>query len=80
MGGVRKCQFLLIYSTIYEYIDGWVGGWMDGPKKGQKHADVIYGWSSSLMSSETITITSMFSLGKTEHFLKIIIDLFLHFL
>ena len=53
---------------------------MDGPTKGQKHADMIYGRSSSLMSSETITITSMFSLGKNEHFFKMMIDFFLHFL
>ena len=53
---------------------------MDGPTKGQKHADMIYGWSPSLMSSETITITSMFSLGKNEHFFKMMIDFFLHFL
>ena len=26
--GSEKWQFLLVYSTIYEYIDGWVGGWM----------------------------------------------------
>ena len=77
--GSEKWQFLLVYSTIYEYIDGWVGGWM-GPTKGQKHADMIYGWSPSLMSSETITITSMFSLGKNEHFFKMMIDFFLHFL
>ena len=35
MGGVRKWQFSLIYSTIYADVGGWVG------LKSQKHADVI---------------------------------------
>ena len=39
VGGVRKWQFLLIYSTIYADVSGWVG------VKSQKHADVILEWS-----------------------------------
>ena len=34
VGGVRKWQFLLIYSTIYADVGGWA-------YKSQKHADVI---------------------------------------
>ena len=38
MGGVRKLQFLLIYSTIYADVGGW-------DLKSQKQADVILEWS-----------------------------------
>ena len=57
-----------------------MGWWVDGPTKGQKHEDVIYGWSPSPMSSETITYASMLSLGKTEHFFRMMIDFFYIFL
>ena len=33
VGGVRKWQFLLIYSTINADVGGWVGGWVGGSKK-----------------------------------------------
>ena len=39
--GSEKWQFLLIYSTIYADIGG--------PKKGQKHAGIIYGWSTYII-------------------------------
>ena len=39
VSGVRKWQFLLIYSTVYADVGGWVG------LKSQKHADVILEWS-----------------------------------
>ena len=41
--GSEKWQFLLIYSFIYYDLGRWVGG----PKKDQKYADVIYGWSQT---------------------------------
>ena len=41
VSGVRKWQFLLIYSTIYADVGGWVG------LKNQNHADVILEWSLS---------------------------------
>ena len=44
MGGVRKLQFLLIYSTIYANVR-----WLGGPKKSQKHADVILEWSLTVV-------------------------------
>ena len=45
VGGVRKWQFLQIYSTIYADVGGWVGG----PKKAQKQADVILEWSLGII-------------------------------
>ena len=38
-GGVRKWQFLMIYSTVNHQRGGWVG------LKSQKHDDVILEWS-----------------------------------
>ena len=42
VGGVRKWQFLQIYSTIYADVGEWVG------LKCQKHADVILEWSHTI--------------------------------
>ena len=39
VGGVRKWQFLIIYSTINHQRCGWVA------QKNQKHVDVILEWS-----------------------------------
>ena len=39
VGGVRKWQFLRIYSTIYADVGGWVG------LRKPKNADVILEWS-----------------------------------
>ena len=31
-----------------------MGGWVVGPRKGQKHADVVYGWSlSNILTSSS---------------------------
>ena len=39
VGGVRKWQFLMIYSTVNHQREGWVG------QKSQKHDDVVLEWS-----------------------------------
>ena len=46
--GVRKWQFLLIYSTIYADIGGWVG------LKSQKHAEVKLEFSIQIVVKITI--------------------------
>ena len=47
VGGSRKLQVLLTFSTVFMLIADIIpiSKWMDGSEKAHNYADVIYGWS-----------------------------------